>query len=219
MPTHLVRDMPWGNIDINTNTGFVFFQQKWQYDWSLWPNVTAAWTYSEKLAFHTHVDRAIWSSWSNRVFLGVMGQSDFAKKFSNRFLQINFDVAWQTSGSAHWAVRAWKMPPGAGPTSPHRSFVRFGTRQLELNTADIRPRGAKNDAGIVGRNFYTPPHEFGHMIGAPDEYGKLKTNPFLPDSGSMMNVGRGIRGRHMSLVLKELGVMLPGTYFYVLAIR
>lgn len=62
MSRHVVRALPWGDIDVDTQTGAIFFQQKWSYNWSLWPGVTNAWTYKEQLAFHARVDRSIWSS-------------------------------------------------------------------------------------------------------------------------------------------------------------
>jgi hypothetical protein len=51
------------------------------------------------------------------------------------------------------------------------------------------------------------------MIGAPDEYGAGHAN--IGDTTSMMNIGRGIRARHMATLLVELNAMFPGTTFSV----
>ena len=116
----------------------------------------------------------------------------------------------------HWTVTVWKMPPGVGATSLHRSFVRHQSRQIELNTADLIPRGAGNSAGNSTKNFLTAPHEYGHTIGPTgqnlgDEYGPLSTH--LGDTDSMMNIGRDIRRRHLEQVVVALNRMAPGATF------
>ena len=52
MSRHHVRDTSWGEIDFDDHAGVVFVQQKWLYNWKLWPGVTAVWTHKEKQHFH-----------------------------------------------------------------------------------------------------------------------------------------------------------------------
>ncbi len=99
------------------------------------------------------------------------------------------------------------MRPGTGPTDLHRSFVREVGRQIELNTADLAPRGAGNAAGASTSNFVTPPHEFAHTMSNPDEY--EASSAFLSDSASLVNIGRQIRGRHLHLLIDALGKLAP----------
>jgi hypothetical protein len=198
-------------LDLDTSVGRVFFQQKWFYTWRLWPGVAAPWSYHEKLAFHTRVDRAIWRVWSNHVHLRVAGQVSFAGSFAAAAVPINFDVKWSLHVPFHWKITAWKVPAGSTPTAPHRSFVNFALRTMELNTADIRPRPAGNAAGAIRPRFETPPHELVHTLDNPDEYGA--GSPHLGDTDSLANIGKQVRGRHLHLVLTELDRLVPGAHF------
>jgi oligoendopeptidase F len=82
------------------------------------------------------------------------------------------------------------------------------TRSIELNTADLAPRGAMNEAGQATANFRTAPHEFGHAIlsgsatAHPDEYVNKSHN--VADTSSIMNIGRELRKRHLAAVVTEL---------------
>jgi hypothetical protein len=90
---------------------------------------------------------------------------------------------------------------------------------IELNTADLAPRGAGNAAGALKTDFRTPPHEFGHAIlshGAtanPDEY--VSTSGNVADTSSIMNIGRDLRKRHLASVIVELNKLVPGLTFSV----
>jgi len=90
---HVVRETAWRTIDIDTRMGRVFLQERWQYIWKVQPGL-AAWTSDEKRDFHQRADRSIWAAWSNRASLGVVGKSDFAKRFSRRRIPINLDIRW-----------------------------------------------------------------------------------------------------------------------------
>jgi hypothetical protein len=208
---HVTSTNPWGDIDIDTTTGSVFFQQKWRYNWNLYPGVSAVWTQSEKESFHRRVDLSIWRVWSNKYNLKVAGTHDFAKKFYSRGVSINFDVKWTVRGTYHWTVTAYKVPPGSTPTSPHRSNVNFARRTMELNTADVRPRGAGNAAGASNSKFETPAHEFAHTFDNRDEYNA--GSPHLADSSSLVNIGHEIRNRHVRLIIGALNKMIPGVAF------
>ena len=208
---HVTSAQVWGDLDIDTTEGRVFFQQKWFYNWNLYPPVTNVWTQREKEAFHRRVDTSIWRIWSNKYKLKIGGTHEFAKKFAATGVSINFDVKWTVKGSYHWTVTAYKMPPGSSATSPHRSNVNFGSRTMELNTADIKPRGAGNAAGASNPAFETPAHEFAHTLDNPDEYNA--GSPYLTDSSSLVNIGHLIRNRHIHIILDTLNSMIFGVYF------
>jgi hypothetical protein len=216
MMGHVTSNETWASFDLNTTSGQIFIQEDWFYDWNLWPGVTAGWTYPQKKSIHTRINNQIWGAWSNRIKLGVGGTSDFARRFAGKPLPVNFDVRWDIKLPAHWRVKIWKMPTGAGPTNLHRSFVDHDNHIIELNTADIAPRGAGNSAGVGTTNFITSPHEYGHTLGSPtsfpgDEYGPGATH--LADTKSMMNIGQQLRRRHLADIIRVMNKLIPGTTF------
>jgi hypothetical protein len=213
---HLTANEPWATIDLDTTEGRVFVQEDWYYKWNLWTGVSQPWTYQEKHAVHTLIDKQIWGTWSNRVRLGVTGTSAFAKKFLHSGVPMNFDARWDLKLPTNWTVTVWKMPPGASATGLHRSFVQHANRTIELNTADLRPRGAGNAAGQSTANFVTSPHEYGHTLGSPGSFPKDEYNAGnagLADTGSLMNIGRQLRRHHIVEIIKSLNGLMPGTTF------
>ncbi|PSJ40464.1 hypothetical protein [Allosphingosinicella deserti] len=204
--THLVSNQPWGVIDFDTQTGQVVVREDWFYHWALWPGTRAQWTYAEKRATHNRIDRSIWAVWSHRVPISVRPKAGNRPPPFGAQARVSFDVRWALR-RGHWNVTVWKMPPGTDPTGLHRSFVNEARHVIELNTADLAPRGAGNDAGASTNNFVTPPHEYGHTMSNPDEYNL--GSPFLRDSASLINIGRQVRGRHLHLVVDALGRLAP----------
>jgi hypothetical protein len=200
--THLVANKPWGILDFDTRSGQVVVREDWLYRWSLWPGVTGHWTYPQKKATHTRIDRSVWAIWSNRHPITVRARAGHTPPPFGGTAKVSFDVRWVLSGG-HWTVTVWKMPPGTGATALDRSFVRESTH--ELNTADLTARGAGNDAGASTANFVTPPHEYAHTMSNPDEYNT--GSPHLADSASLVNIGRQIRGRHLHLVVDALNAL------------
>jgi hypothetical protein len=203
---HLVKKLDWGDIDLDTKEGRIFFQQKWKYNWT---KVGAAsdWTLAEKRKFHNTLDKQIWSVWSMKIKIRVTG-GDLARRFRTG-IPINFDVKWVVAGG-HWTVNARKLVPGGS----YRSNVVYGTRTINLDSEDLVPHKVLNDAGVELEGFRTVPHEFGHALDTdenPDEYkaGSAK----LADTGSIMNIGKELRGRHISGILAELDKLAPGTTF------
>ncbi|MDC0749946.1 hypothetical protein [Polyangium mundeleinium] len=205
--------LAWGTIDVDTTLGRVFFQQDWAYKWEFEAPETA-WTYQEQLAFHTKVDRQIWSSWSNRVTLGVKGKHWMVTRFGRAGLRINFDIRWRTvKQTAQWSIRAVKTK-----RDDARSETVFPLRKSTLIVSDAEPHGVMNESKAKAYDFVSPPHEFGHMLGdLADEY--YANSPHIRDKNSIMNIGRYLRARHMAEVLRQLGTMLPGCTFWVRDIR
>lgn len=207
---HVVADKPWGVIDIVKDEGRIFFQQKWRYNWQLSPGVTDVWTYNEKKAFHTQVDKTIWRVWSNKIKFRVSGTNDFAKKHMGKGIPINFDIKWVVKETPHWKVAVLKLPAGSTPTT-HISFVDFTKLEIELDTADFASYCPTNDAGVTVCGFEAIPHEFVHTLDNPDEY--TSGSPHLPDTNSLANIGSEIRARHLALITTELNKMMPGVTF------
>ena len=56
---HLTAKQPFGTIDINTETGLIFVQEDWHYQWISLDPAHSSWTLSEKRAFHRAVDLQI----------------------------------------------------------------------------------------------------------------------------------------------------------------
>ena len=102
----------------------------------------------------------------------------------------------------HWEISVEKLERGGYG----RSYTRPRSGEVFLDSEDLR----SNE--FAGGNFQRAVvHEFGHMMGQPDEY-----KPGAPDerdSASVMNVGEQIRDRHLYTLknwlegrLKKLGV-------------
>lgn len=209
---HLTSNHPWGMVDLDTASGRVFVQQDWHYIWCVYAGADP-WTYREKYLFHRQADRAIWGIWSNRLVLHVNGTAPFP----DRKIPVNFDIRWKISGSSHFTVLAWKVPPGSGPTDPVWSSVTWHDKRIQLSSADVLPRSAANAAGESTQSFLTIPHEFGHALDdLPDEYNEStpeSPNPYLHDRDSIMNVGREIRSRHIEPLCDALKAMVPTATF------
>lgn len=210
--SHRVAHEPWGTVDIDTSTGRVFVQEDWFYVWLLYPGVTEPWTVAEKRRFHHRVDIGVWKLWSNHLHLNVGGTAPFAA----RRVPVNFDVRWRLGKPYQWTILAWKVPPGASPTSPVHSQVDWNNYVITLSSADVLERRAGNAAGRTTNDFRTPPHEFGHTMYLPDEYNAPTAaipSPNLGDTGSIMNIGRQIRARHLALVVATLDRLIPTARF------
>jgi hypothetical protein len=210
---HIVRRVPWCDIDINTTSGHIFLQQKWNYTW-LTKTGISAWTAREKTDFHNRADTYIWAAWSNRVTLGVSGASSFSRRYGTRGVSINLDIRRVTS-NAHWKVNVNKI----STTDFARSNVIWNTRIINLDTNDFNTR--TNCRGTPRRchNQIPVAHEFGHAAGNTavlsrgDEY--RTTSPHTNDHASIMNVGSQLRNRHFRTIIDELNLMIPDTIFTV----
>ncbi|WP_437312626.1 hypothetical protein [Sorangium sp. So ce385] len=213
MSRHLVRRPVWGNIDLDTETGRIFVQERWQYTWTV---VAPArpWTLRHRQAFHRALDRQVWRTWSGHIRLHVAGSHAFARRFARGLPPASFDVRWVLA-QPHWNVTVRKLPPGSDPTT-FISYVDFPACEIHLDSADTAPYSPTNAAGQT-RTFYALPHEFGHTMpqspGVPnqDEYGA--GSPHLGDTDSLLNIGRQVRARHLTALITELNDMLPGCTF------
>jgi len=145
--SHVVREVPWGTIDIVVNEGRIFFQERWQYNWVVTPG-EQDWTLAEKRSFHHAVDNQIWRFWSNRVRFSTVGSASFAKRFSN--VPINFDVRWVLA-KPHWKVTVRKLPAGSTPTTYISNVDRA---HMEINsTAPTSPATTRRTRPVKRTNF------------------------------------------------------------------
>lgn len=202
---HVTRDTMRTSIDVDTITGQVFTQQRWQYTWIAAPG-QPAWNYKEQKFFHRRADLMVWNIWSNRAKFAVTGSSDFATRFAGRELPVNFDIHWALE-RPHWNVQVIKVPPG---TMSHPTRVEWTGRQIFLCTEDFET--TRHSGGIIA-------HEFGHsmgntgVLGRGDEY--RPTSPHHGDTASVINTGRELRNRHFRTVIEELNHMIPDTRWSV----
>jgi len=211
---HVVRETDWCVIDLDTKSGFIFLQQRWQYTWAVDKGVSS-WTLPEKREFHNRADRAIWATWSNRVRLRASGTSELAMRFAKTSILINLDVRWVTS-KPHWQVTVTKIPPGDFRTSS----VQWNARKISLDSEDFKEvERCTTAAKPVCQTQIPVAHEFGHAVGNTavlkrgDEY---KTgHSHKADRDSIMNVGSVLRTRHFRTVLEELNKMVPNTTFAI----
>ena len=165
-----------------------------------------AWTYAERRAFHHALDTQVLGLWSNRIRLRTEGSGELCRAHST--VEVEFDVRWALS-NPHWRVDVRKMPPGSDPTT-FISNVEPDQRRIHLDTADVEAYHPRNAAG-QRRRFLALPHEFGHTMDNPDEYGAR--SPHLIDTDSVMNIGRLVRDRHVRALIDELNLMVPDCTF------
>ena len=187
----------------------ILVQQRWMYQW----NTDTSWSYDEKRTFHNKADQLIWQNWSGHFKVRVEGKSDFAQSYTHKDFTVNFDIKWVLS-NPHWEVFVRKIPPG----DFHTSSVRWGARQIQLDTEDLVVVARTKN----GNSYHQYPvaHEFGHAAGNSiyatthgDEYGS--SSPYYEDRSSIMNVGSELRIRHADYLIQELDKMVPETSFSI----
>lgn len=192
------RNLAWGSIYIDLESGKVNFVQRWKYEFVVAQGV-GAWTEQEKVDFHYAAESLIWKHWnSNRPLAGT--STDPTTLAIIQLLNIT---------RPHWNVRVKKLAAGQF----EHSTVTWDSRQIRLIKSAVETRSACNNAAprVCSDQFTSVPHEFGHMLRRPDEY--LRGSRFLDDANSIMNIGTEVRTRHLSWVRDQLNQMLPNCTF------
>jgi hypothetical protein len=202
---NVISKQPWGVVTLDLTLGKVVLRQDWEYSWTVLTPLLP-WTYAERKAFHDTTDRQIWGVWSNRVRYAVAGTTKYGKEYAKTGILVNFDIRWVTTGG-HWKVSVQKVPKGPF----FSSGVTFATKTIRLNSTDMAAYEATNANNVSNKKFRALPHEFGHTVGAGDEYNL--GSPHLTDAQSVMNIGRELRARHLKLLTDTLNTMLPGVTF------
>ena len=218
----LSKKTNWLDIYIEEGRQVILIRQKWKYEWLT--ATKSPWTLQQKRNFHYAADNIIWKTWNYRYKVKVKGTSDFAKKHRNTLFTINFDIQWVLN-SEHWKVNVIKILPGSdSPTSG----TNWQDRVMYLDTKDTI---STYTGKVNGKSYYQLPvaHEFGHAIGNSywalqgsksvhgDEYSSDSrvNGGFSLDYASIMNIGNGLRNRHIDYILKELNTMLLNTIFHL----
>jgi hypothetical protein len=230
LSTDLVRrETSWCTIYLNTTSGNVHVVQRWLYQFTVAPGLPP-WTDDEKTNFHYALTSAVGGTWDSQtpvgnspdpivqqiinllrkpsnVRIGVSGTGAVAQRFSSTGLDVDFDIVL-TSTSPQWRVTLQKLTQWA------HSQVDWTARTIQLNSLGNNPRGACQagpGAACVPTGFVTNRHEFGHTLQNDDEY--TVSSPSRSDLGSIMNIGTGVRPRHLSFVTTQLNSMVPGCVF------
>lgn len=215
--SHVTKDTGWCSIDIDTTTGRIFLQERWQYTWLVRAPLLP-WTLQQKRNFHNAADRAIWAAWSNRAKVRVTGGSQFARSFAGRDLPLELDIRWVLA-RPHWNVNVTKIPANQFATSS----VQWSARIITFDSNDTHLRTFTHGAGTPNTTQMPVAHEFGHAIGNSivighegDEY--VAGKPHNADVSSIMNTGHSLRVRHFETIVNELNTMIAGTTFSVRAV-
>ncbi|MEN1956628.1 hypothetical protein [Luteimonas changyuni] len=149
------------------------------------------WTPEEKQAFMDDYVAEVEKAWSGRTFTTDDGM--------DVTLDVKLDVSEQEGGfmgrfrdvmdpSENYNINVLRIPDG----DFHRSSVGPGNIS-HLDSEDNRAVNKGADMPQVGTA-----HEFGHMIGLPDEY--HDGHEHQDDDNSIMNSGMEVRDRHLDLV-------------------
>lgn len=172
--------------------------------------------------FKRDVEYCIKSIWNNQLKLTPIGRSSFAKKNYKKIFPVYFEIEWVYEAE-HWLVYL--------DSGIRRSSVELAKGVINLDLYDC------ND--VVKRpkeypHIYQIPvsHEFGHTIGALDEYYddreltagtekermrwkrvNKRREPFITDVDSIMNFGDIPRQRHFKLIIEQLNLFMWGTLF------
>lgn len=140
------------------------------------PSEKKQWSATDSEYFIRTWHRHVRSAWNN----GAMG-----KLTNGATVGITFNFEIQNAGWMwdHYEVGVKKIPAAGFRTSSvgRRVF----SNDVNLDSNDMAPKPSGQIAAA---------HEFGHMLGLPDEY--KKTSPNFGDKASLMHAGTMVRPRH-----------------------
>jgi len=142
------------------------------------------WEKHEEDQFIKDWERAIHESWGNKIIHTLPSGSD---------LKLVFEFQVQKGGWMydHWEISVTKIASGEFLVS----FVDPDWNNVYLDSEDLTYMGRQR--GAI--------HEFGHMIGLPDEYHNSR---HVIDLKSIMHSGENIRGRHYSMFVDWVELQL-----------
>ena len=212
-------------IDIDMENGAVLITQRWRMV-DKGNNSSASIEHFKRMVAST-----VQAIWNQRCFVNLVERDLLKNKIRRDTFVINFKVRW-VSSNEHW--RVYMQPEGV-------SSVDWCARNIYLDVYDVRPQRKKG--APKGLCQYPVAHEFGHTIGNVrgafpsllmgihgfttihhgDEYRsgyvpKNKTEEYVEDINSIMNIGNSLRKRHLDYILQELNSMCSSfgdSYFEV----
>lgn len=172
--------------------------------------------------FKKDVEYSIKVIWDNQLKLTPVGYSSFAQKNRGKIFPVYFEIEW-VHEAEHWLVKL--NPKGT------RSSVNFRDGVIDLDLEDCE-NVIKRPSLHPGIYQIPVSHEFGHTIGARDEYYddreikegtkelraywrniNKKREPFIKDVHSVMNIGDVARTRHFEFIIYQLNLLMLGTSF------
>lgn len=142
------------------------------------------WTPDAQEQFKKDFVEVIEGSWSGHEFTSDTGQTIK--------LDVNLDIVDSaTDNTANWNVDIVKINDGEF----NQSYVIPSQNTGVFDSGDVKPveKGATDPQ-------YAAAHEFGHMIGLPDEYNGRGGPEAQKDTNSIMHTGMDVRERHLDIV-------------------
>lgn len=152
------------------------------------------WTADEKQQFMSDFDGAIQDAWGGHTITTDDGQQVR--------LEVDLDLVEAPGGffggvrdivdrSENWSIDVKRIP--AGDFS--QSYVTPSRNTGNFDSEDVKPTEKGASDPQVGAA-----HEFGHMIGLPDEYNGRAGPEAARDTDSIMHTGADVRERHLDLL-------------------
>lgn len=143
------------------------------------------WNAQDKQQFIEDFERVVLESWDGHTITTDEGQEVT--------LSIDLDInelGTPGSGDGNWTVDIIRIEEGGFS----QSYVIPSQNTGVFDSEDVKPvhKGASDPQ--VGAA-----HEFGHMIGLPDEYNGRAGPEAAQDTDSLMHTGMDVRERHMDL--------------------
>ena len=152
------------------------------------------WTDAEKTQYMEDFKNTVESSWSGRTFTTDDGQE--VK------LNVNLNIKEDMTGE-NWNVDIVKINPGEF----NQSYVIPSQNTGVFDSGDVMgvPKGANEPQKAAA-------HEFGHMIGLPDEYNGRGGPEAQKDTNSIMHTGMELRERHFDIAESWVENQLPAAF-------
>ncbi len=152
------------------------------------------WTAAEKEQFMADYRSAVEDAWSGHTITTDDGQEVT--------LDINLDLSEEPGGflggirdafdtSENWNIEVVKIDKGGF----NQSYVVPSQNTGRFDSEDVNPVAKGASDPQVGAA-----HEFGHMIGLPDEYNGSAGPEAAKDTDSIMHTGMDVRERHLDIM-------------------